>query len=98
MGIAATHASVFYREVANSEVVWGIRDSTGFPAPMYADGVRAMPFWSSESRAFHTIQNVPAYNGFTPLAIEWSTFVEGALFDVMEGSRVVATDRVLRLV
>lgn len=76
MGIAAAHASAFYREVAKSGVVWGIRDSAGFPAPMNADGVRAMPFWSSESRALHTIQNVPAYSGFTPVAIEWSTFCE----------------------
>lgn len=76
MGIAAVHASAFYREVANTGIVWGIKDEAGFPAPMGSDGVRAMPFWSSESRALRIIKNVPAYSGFTPVAIEWSIFCE----------------------
>lgn|SRR5690554_4825731 len=76
MSIAAAHVSEFYREVASSDIVWGIRDSAGFPAPRGTGGARAMPFWSSESRALNIIQNVPAYSGFTPVAIEWSTFCE----------------------
>ena len=76
MSIAAAHASAFYREVASSEVVWSIRDLAGFPAPIGSDGARAMPFWSSESRALNIIQSVPAYSDFTPVAIEWSTFCE----------------------
>ncbi|WP_082805343.1 DUF2750 domain-containing protein [Pseudomonas sp. BMS12] len=76
MSIAAVHTSAFYREVAKSGFVWGIRDEAGFPAPLGSDGARAMPFWSSESRALKIIQNLPAYGGFTPVAIEWSIFCE----------------------
>ncbi len=76
MSIAAAHASEFYREIAKSGLIWGIKDNDGFPAPKGADGARAMPFWSSESRALKIIQNVPAYIGFTPVAIEWSVFCE----------------------
>ncbi|MBU0913477.1 MAG: DUF2750 domain-containing protein [Gammaproteobacteria bacterium] len=76
MSIAAAHTSAFYHEVARSGVVWGIRDEAGFPAPLGFDGARAMPFWSSESRALKVVQNLPAYVGFTPVAIEWSIFCE----------------------
>ena len=76
MTISAAHASEFYREVAESGVVWGIKDSGGFPAPYGSDGSRAMPFWSSELRALKVIQNVSAYNDFEPVAIEWSVFCE----------------------
>ncbi len=43
------HATAFYRKVADSGIVWSIRDAAGFPAPTAPDGKRAMPFWSSES-------------------------------------------------
>ncbi|MFC2974688.1 DUF2750 domain-containing protein [Azotobacter bryophylli] len=76
MSIAASHASEFYREVAESGRVWGIKDTGGFPAPINSDGSRAMPFWSSESRALKVIHGVPAYNSFVPVAIEWSIFCE----------------------
>ncbi len=74
MSIVAAHAAEFYREVAESSIVWGIRDSGGFPAPVASGGNRAMPFWSSESRALAVIHSVPAYKGFTPVAIEWAVF------------------------
>ncbi len=74
MSIAAVHASSFYAEVAKSGVVWGIKDDGGFPAPIGSGGRRAMPFWSSESRASLVIQNVPAYEGFKPVPISWSEF------------------------
>jgi len=76
MSIAPAHSAAFYSEVALSGIVWGIRDSNGYPAPVNNDGKRAMPFWSSESRALAVIQNVPAYRSFTPVAIEWQTFCE----------------------
>lgn len=76
MSIAATHAAEFYREVAESGVVWGIKDASGFPAPITNEGKRAMPFWSSESRALVVVRSVSAYGGFTPVPIEWQVFCE----------------------
>ena len=74
MTIAAPNAAVFYREVAASRVIWAIQDSGGFPAPVNGDKKRAMPFWSSESRALKIIANVKAYEGFRPESIPWETF------------------------
>lgn len=76
MSIASAQASVFYSEVAKSGVVWAIKDSGGFPAPLIFNGIRSMPFWSLESRALKVIKNVPAYTEFTPVAIEWLIFCE----------------------
>jgi hypothetical protein len=76
MSIAAPNAAVFYREVAASRIVWAIRDSGGFPAPVNGDKERAMPFWSSESRALKIIVNVKAYEGFRPEPIPWETFAQ----------------------
>jgi len=72
MSIVPAHAAAFFREVAESGVVY----SGGFPAPVAAGGKRAMPFWSSESRALAVIRSVPAYSSFTPVAIEWSVFCQ----------------------
>lgn len=76
MSISAAHASNFYREIAESKLVWGIKDAGGFPAPIASDVRRAMPFWSSESRALSVIRNVPAYSGFMPVSIPWLVFCE----------------------
>ena len=63
MGTAAAQADAFYREVLVGEHVYGIRDSAGFPAPMTASGVRAMPFWSKRWRAQWIIDTVDAHAG-----------------------------------
>src|SRR5690554_3112914 len=76
MGISSAQASKFYQEVAEHGVVWGIKDSGGFPAPQGTEGKRAMPFWSSQSRAQAVIENVSAYKGFEPVAIPWAEFSE----------------------
>ena len=76
MSIAAAHAAEFYREVAESGVVWGIKDARGFPAPIASEGKRAMPFWSSESRALVVVRGVPAYSSFSPVPIQWQVFCE----------------------
>jgi hypothetical protein len=76
MSIAAPHVAAFYREVAASRVVWAIQDSGGFPAPHGNGGRRAMPFWSSESRALKIIENVGAYSGFKPVPIQWQAFCD----------------------
>ncbi|WP_269621130.1 DUF2750 domain-containing protein [Zhongshania sp. BJYM1] len=76
MGISSAQASNFYQEVAENGVVWGIKDSGGYPAPRGTEGKRAMPFWSSQSRAQTVIENVSAYKGFEPVAISWEVFCE----------------------
>ncbi|RQV22935.1 DUF2750 domain-containing protein [Burkholderia cenocepacia] len=76
MSTAASQAHVFYREIAESGVIWSIHDDNGFPAPLTSTGRRAMPFWSSESRALAVIQGIAAYNGFRPAAISWNEFRE----------------------
>lgn len=76
MSIAPAHAAAFYQEVAEHEVIWAISDSSGYPAPLATDGKRAMPFWSSQSRANQIIKGVPAYAGFQAVAIGWKVFCE----------------------
>jgi hypothetical protein len=76
MSTATVHADAFYREVAESGVVWAIKDGNGYPAPAGRGGRRAMPFWSSESRARSVIDAVAAYEGFVPIAIPWEVFCE----------------------
>jgi hypothetical protein len=63
----------FYREVLADGDVWTIRDGAGFPAPE-ADGCRAMPLLSAESRAQSVINNVEGYTGFKVVSVsldEW---------------------------
>ena len=76
MSIAAPHAAAFYQEIATSRVVWAIQDSVGSPAPLGTDNRRAMPFWSSQSRALKVIESVRTYTGFKPVPIQWQTFCE----------------------
>ena len=76
MSNSASHASAFYKQVAASRIVWTIRDEGGIPAPLLSDGTRAMPFWSSLSRAELIIKNVSAYNGFHTIEITWEDFKE----------------------
>jgi hypothetical protein len=73
---AAAQASMFYEEVANKKIVWTIKDNNGFPAPMNRDGVRTMPFWSSERRVKTIIKEVPAYHSFQPFKIKINDFYE----------------------
>lgn len=74
MSNAAAHAAIFYREVAETGALWTIRDDDGFPAPLTPDGVRAQPFWSSQSRAERIIKHVAAYEGFSAHEITWAEF------------------------
>jgi len=76
VSIAAAHAEAFYGESLNGRGVWGVRDAGGCPAPMTPDGHRAMPFWSTRSRAEKIAKNVPAFAGMEPFEItldEWRT-------------------------
>lgn len=76
MSISSAHAASFYKEVAASGRLWTVRDEKGFPAPPNGEGKRAMPFWSSKSRAERIIASVPAYAGFEPYELELHVFME----------------------
>ena len=69
MSTSAAQSAEFYVEALREGRVWGIKDGAGFPAPKNADGVRAMPFWSLQSRAERIIETVSAYTGFEPVEI-----------------------------
>ncbi len=74
MSLSAAHTAAFRREVPAEGRVWSIRDARGFPAPALADGSRAMPFWSKQSRARRVVAAVPAYGEFEVVEIpaaEW---------------------------
>ena len=73
MSPSAAHADAFYSEVLEGGTVWAIRDADGFPAPD-SSGRRAMPFWSSETRAQKVIDGVDDYREFAVVPIgleEW---------------------------
>lgn len=76
MSQAGSQAAAFYREVADTGVLWTIRDEAGFPAPLTTGGKRAQPFWSSCSRAEKIVKTVAAYRGFEPVAVSWQEFCE----------------------
>jgi len=79
MSLSAAHAAAFRREVPGEGRVWSIRDSGGFPAPADASGVRAMPFWSKQSRAQRVVSAVPAYRGFDVVEIPVSDWLDSWL-------------------
>jgi hypothetical protein len=60
MSTSAAQADAFYCEALEHQLVWGIKDENGFPAPETPAG-RAMPFWSLRSRAERIVGSVPAY-------------------------------------
>lgn len=74
MSIAAPQATAFFDEIVAHGEVWAIRDDDGFPAPRAANGERAMPFWSLESRARKIIDHVDAYKGFEPFRLTLEEF------------------------
>ena len=76
MSTSALQADAFYEEVLREGGVWTIRDAGGYPAPNTAEGGRAMPFWSLQSRAELVLKNVPAYAGFVVESISLIAFRE----------------------
>jgi hypothetical protein len=73
---SGSQAWAFYREVAACKMLWTVEDDVGYPAPKTAEGRRAQPFWSSQSRAAKVVAEVPAYAAFSPAAIPWDKFCE----------------------
>jgi hypothetical protein len=89
---AGANAAAFYREIARTGVVWTIRDSEGFPSPVRPDGVRAMPFWSSESRVRRVISTAPAYAEFEPVKIALQDFRDRWLPGLMKDGDLVGVN------
>lgn len=75
MSAAASQAAAFYREVAANREAWTLEDDVGYPVPMTTSGKRAMPFWSSESRASRIVKTVAAYSTFRPVKFDWAALV-----------------------
>jgi len=87
MSLSAAQAAAFVSEAKESGSVWAIRDAGGYPAPMNAEGSRAMPFWSKRSRVEKIINSVPAYGGFEPEEIvlgRWLEWLPGLEKDGLE--------------
>jgi hypothetical protein len=76
MSLSGAHTAAFRREVPQEGRVWAIRDARGFPAPMDADGSRAMPFWSKPTRARRVVDQVPGYGDFDVVEIPFGEWLE----------------------
>ncbi len=74
MSESESQAAMFYREVAQSRVLWTIRDEGGFPAPKNSAGQRAQPFWSSEARVEEIVEALSEQAAFIALEISWEEF------------------------
>jgi hypothetical protein len=92
MGQSASQATAFYRDVAKCRKVWAIRDEGGYPAPLKSNGKRAMPFWSSLSRAKKIIETVPAYAPFEAVEISWEKFRDEWLPDLAKDGILIGVN------
>jgi hypothetical protein len=89
---SASQAWAFYREVAATKTLWTVEDDVGYPAPKTAEGRRAQPFWSSQSRAAKVVSEVPAYSYFSPVAIPWDRFCETWVPDMAKDGLLVGVN------
>lgn len=74
MSVSAAQTSAFFAEVMKYGELYTVRDEGGFPAPVNRTGLRAMPFWSRESRVRRVVDEVPAYRGFIPVRLTLAEF------------------------
>ena len=51
MSQSGSQAAAFFKELARHRIVWYVRDDLGSPAPKTSSGERALPYWSSKTRA-----------------------------------------------
>lgn len=89
MTTSAAQAAAFFKEVAESNCVSSVRDEGGFPAPLTAEGVRSMPFWSKRSRAEKVVASVAAYSGMTVVEIPLADFLERWLPGLAEDGQLI---------
>ncbi|WP_457583471.1 DUF2750 domain-containing protein [Ensifer canadensis] len=87
MSAAAALYEIFFKEVAESGVVWTIRDDKGFPTSTNQSNEAAMPFWSSETRARRIIETVSSDRDFTThpltLVVFRDRWLEGLVKDAL---------------
>lgn len=92
MSQSAPQAAAFYRDVAETKVVWTVCDDKGYPAPKTRSGRRAMPFWSSKSRVERIIKNAPAYSIFEPIGFTWQQFLEEWIPIIKKSNQLVGVN------
>jgi hypothetical protein len=72
--------------------VFTIEDNDGIPAPENRDGCRAMPFWSTRSRAERVIATVPAYAKFRVRELSLEEFAARWLDDLERDGLLVGVN------
>jgi hypothetical protein len=48
---SGAQAAAFFKDVAQQQIVWWVRDDLGSPAPRSTAGDPVFPYWSSQPRA-----------------------------------------------
>ncbi len=86
------HLASFFKEVSASHNVWTIHKDMHVPSVPDADGIYAMPFWSSEDRAISFLKEVDGFEGFTPLEIPWVLFKTKWIPDLIEKKMVAGVN------
>jgi hypothetical protein len=71
---SASQAAAWRTDVRATGRLWTVEDDDGIPAPIKAEGRRAMPFWSTRSRVEKIIASVPAYANFRPVEVSLKEF------------------------
>jgi Protein of unknown function (DUF2750) len=71
---SASQATAWSTDVRATGRVWTVEDDNGIPAPINADGRRAMPFWSTRSRVEKVLASVPDYTNFRSLELSLEEF------------------------
>ena len=92
MGQSASQAAAFYRQVAETGLVYTIFDSGGYPAPLKSDGRRAHPFWSSASRIRRVQKACPTYAVFEIEEVGWVDFIDRFLPALEKASLLVGVN------
>ncbi|MFJ3640502.1 DUF2750 domain-containing protein [Streptomyces sp. NPDC090108] len=54
MSQSGSQAAAFFREVRHSRLVRLVRNDSGSPTHLAAEGTRSLPFWSTSARAHRT--------------------------------------------
>lgn len=92
MTFSSHDAQTFYRDVAKNRLLWTIADEVGYPAPKGSAGQRAIPFWSSLSRAKRIIDIASAYSDFEPEEVSWENFVREWVPDMIKDGYLVGVN------
>lgn len=69
-------AVAFVREICAHGEVWTIWDGDGFPTATTATNHAAIPFWSTERRAWALIESAEEYRDYHPRRIPLETFLD----------------------